>query len=183
MLSSRLIRHPSSAAAPAIEIDASALILATGALSFRYRVRGAVRRIRLPPAPLQLRADDLWRHTCFEAFVKPKSSESYIELNFAPSGAWAAYSFERYRHGMKPPPAIEMPTIQCSVEGDLLTLQATVNMGPRHQDAALGLSAVIEDTDGNTSYWALAHPRAQPDFHDSAAWTSEFQRFGAEEHA
>jgi hypothetical protein len=40
------------------------------------------------------------------------------------------------------------------------------------------LSAVIEDEDGNVTYWALAHPGTQPDFHDSAAWTAGLQRFG-----
>ena len=29
----------------------------------------------------------------------------------------------------------------------------------------LGLSAVIEETDGTKSYWALAHPPGKPDFH------------------
>ena len=32
---------------------------------------------------------------------------------------------------------------------------------------ALGLSAVIEEADGNVSYWALAHPPGKPDFHHS----------------
>ena len=31
----------------------------------------------------------------------------------------------------------------------------------------LGLAAVIEETDGNRSYWALAHPPGDPDFHHS----------------
>ena len=29
----------------------------------------------------------------------------------------------------------------------------------------VGLSVVIEDTDGTKSYWALAHPPGAPDFH------------------
>jgi hypothetical protein len=29
----------------------------------------------------------------------------------------------------------------------------------------LGLSAVIEETSGAKSYWALAHPPGRPDFH------------------
>ena len=31
----------------------------------------------------------------------------------------------------------------------------------------LGLSAVIEETSGHKSYWALAHPSENPDFHHS----------------
>ena len=29
----------------------------------------------------------------------------------------------------------------------------------------LGLSAIIEETSGHRSYWALAHPPGKPDFH------------------
>ncbi len=29
----------------------------------------------------------------------------------------------------------------------------------------LNLTAVIEETDGTKSYWALAHPSGKPDFH------------------
>ncbi len=38
---------------------------------------------------------------------------------------------------------------------------------PFHLPASvrLGLSAVIEQTDGTKSYWALAHPPGKPDFH------------------
>ena len=32
-------------------------------------------------------------------------------------------------------------------------------------DGRIGLSAVIETTDGALSYWALAHPAEKPDFH------------------
>lgn len=178
---STLVRHSSaSAAAPAIEIEAAALILRSGALELRYRVRGDVGRIRLPvvqrPAT---RADELWRHTCFEAFVKPRGSESYLELNFSPSHAWAAYSFEGYRRGMHPArEIIETPTITCRADRDSLTLSAALHIGAPRSDDAVGLSAVIEDEDGNVSHWALAHPRTQPDFHDSAAWTGGLQRFG-----
>ena len=34
------------------------------------------------------------------------------------------------------------------------------------------MSAVIETDDGRLSYWALAHPAPQPDFHHRAGWTA-----------
>jgi hypothetical protein len=35
----------------------------------------------------------------------------------------------------------------------------------------LGLSAVLEETDGTKSYWALAHGQGdKPDFHDPACF-------------
>jgi hypothetical protein len=175
-----LIRHPASGAAPTIEIDAIALILATDVVSFRYRVRGDVRRIRVPRVGPAFRTDELWRRTCFEAFVKPKGQDRYVELNFAPSTEWAGYSFPSYRLGREPLPAIAAPTIECRVDGDSIALEATVRTSSLCFDSAIGLSAVIEDVDGNVSYWALAHPRAQADFHDSTGWTSAFQRVSTE---
>jgi hypothetical protein len=36
-----------------------------------------------------------------------------------------------------------------------------------YADWRLGLSAVIEETSGDRSYWALAHPPGKADFHHS----------------
>jgi hypothetical protein len=34
-----------------------------------------------------------------------------------------------------------------------------------YRSIRLGLSAVVEATDGGLSYWALRHPPGKPDFH------------------
>lgn len=176
----RLLCHPAHPSPPAIEIEAIALTLATGAISFRYRVQGDIRRLRIPqPGPV-VRMDELWRHTCFEAFVNPRGAQRYHELNFAPSSAWAAYSFDSYRLGMQPLPTGKPPAIQWRTIDDVLTLEATVNVKSLRFDSQIGLAAVIEDVDGNVSHWALAHPRPKADFHDAAGWTGAFQRFTAE---
>jgi hypothetical protein len=39
-----------------------------------------------------------------------------------------------------------------------------------------GLAAVIEDKDGQLSYWALAHRAAQADFHDPGTFTLRLTR-------
>lgn len=44
--------------------------------------------------------------------------------------------------------------------------------------AKIGLSAVIEETDGTKSYWALAHPDGPPDFHDPACFVLELPAAG-----
>ena len=37
----------------------------------------------------------------------------------------------------------------------------------------LGLAAVIEEKVGGPSYWALAHRRGKPDFHDPRSFASQ----------
>lgn len=165
--------HPSSPASVALEIAAAARKLASGAFAFRYRVAGDVRALRVPGRAAARRTDELWRRTCFEAFVRAPGSERYLELNFSPSGEWAAYAFARYRERLEPP-ALEAPAIRCTAGDACLEVEATVRLetpGFAPRDSALGLAAVIEDADGRLSYWALEHPRAKPDFHDAAAWT------------
>jgi hypothetical protein len=36
-----------------------------------------------------------------------------------------------------------------------------------------GLAAVIEETSGRRSFWALAHPPGKPDFHHADCFTLE----------
>jgi hypothetical protein len=45
---------------------------------------------------------------------------------------------------------------------------------PRNVLWRLGLSALIEETSGRKSYWALAHPPGKPDFHHADCFAHEF---------
>jgi len=45
---------------------------------------------------------------------------------------------------------------------------------PRDVIWQLGLSAVIEEKSGRKSYWALAHPPGEADFHHSDCFAHEF---------
>jgi hypothetical protein len=175
-----LVPHPSAPSPPAIDIYAVALMQGGGRVSFRYRVRGEVSRIRLPEATKNARTDGLWRHTCFEVFVAPKDASSYVELNFATSTAWAAYTFENYRFGMKPLATLKPPAITFKSETDVLVFDVSMQMRLLTLDSRLGFSAVIEDLDGQVSHWALAHPAAKADFHDANGWSAAVQRPTAE---
>ena len=137
----------------------------SGRLDLLYRVTGDIAALRLPPVTASLRADDLWQHTCFEAFVRPREGDVYHEFNFAPSTEWAAYSFAGYRAGRTDAP-IATPEIEVEA-ADGFVLRANLDLldlgdAPWH----LNLTAVIEQKDGTKSYWALAHPPGDPDFHN-----------------
>ena len=69
-------------------------------LLLRYVVTGKMSELRLPPVVSPARADELWRHTCFEAFVRASPNFAYYEFNFSPSMQWAAYRFRAYRQEM-----------------------------------------------------------------------------------
>jgi hypothetical protein len=150
-----------------------------GALDVAYTLEGDLARIRVPDPRAPRFADDLWKHTCFEMFVREEGAEAYREFNFSPSGEWAAYAFERYREGMRRGDGVDpRVTVRTSAAG--VELDAVVPLDAASCGAVLGvgLAAVIEDVDGTLSYWALAHPAAKPDFHDAEAFAIELGETG-----
>jgi hypothetical protein len=139
------------------------LSLESGGLRLDYLVEADPERLVLPPPREAVRADDLWQTTCFELFARA-GGEAYQEYNFSPSGQWAAYAFGAYREGRAPLPVDEAPSIRCRPEpsGLRVSVRAPVALEAR---ARLGCSAIIEEASGARSYWAVAHPPGEPDFH------------------
>ena len=117
------------------------------------------------------RAEELWKTTCFEAFLRGQDAKSYREWNFAPSGNWAAYDFPKYRKD-RSDADVAPPYIR--VEDNLTWWAIGVTIAADAEiDWALGLSAVLEEKDGTKSYWALAHGEGdKPDFHDPACFAA-----------
>ncbi len=140
------------------------------ALIFTYALKADLTRLRIPPPSPPRRADHLWQHTCFEAFVSIKDKPEYYEFNFAPSGEWAAYSFQRYRDGTpleddKLAPRISVGSVADGLDLDAIVRLDRLPMISPHACLLLALSAVIEDQSAKLSYWALSHPPGKPDFH------------------
>ncbi len=165
-----LICHPTTPCEAVSSIDVHALRTQEAALEIRYTVRGDIDRLVIPAEAPPRRADRLWQHTCFEAFVANSLSVAgagYCEFNFSPSREWAIYRFSAYREGMT---AVEaaLPSISVRRDAASLTLEAVVDlvaMPALRFGLRLALCAVIEDAEHRLSYWALAHPLAKPDFH------------------
>lgn len=132
-------------------------------------------RVDCPPGSLALpepqeagRTDGLWQHTCFEAFVG-RGDNGYAEFNLSPSGQWAAYDFDSYRGGMR---NREVLAPKITVESGPFEVVLTADLDVAVLSGALALSAVIEETDGTKSYWALAHAPGRPDFHHAACFAA-----------
>jgi hypothetical protein len=163
----RLICHPDTPSSAVIQISVDVARPAPGALTLRYALTGALSGLVLPPRTACVRTDELWRHTCFEAFAQDGSGSGYVEINLAPSTQWAAYRFEGYRAGLTPA-SVPDPAVDVEPADDTFTLTATLDLSAELAAAEtwrLGLTAVIEETGGRMSYWSLAHPPGKPDFH------------------
>jgi hypothetical protein len=168
--------HPDSQSAAATQIEVT--VARPKILSLHFTVTGKLRDLRLPSMAAPTRTDELWRHTCFEAFVCAAPSGAYYEFNLAPSGQWAAYRFTGYRTGMSVVGAIGTPVVEVQSNGECYDLHASLQLDglsdlPTNAPWYLGLSAVIEETSGRKSYWALAHPPGKADFHHSDCFVLE----------
>lgn len=174
-----LILHPDSPCFAVAKIEVGVARPSADSLVLSYILTGKMSDVRMPPAMAATRSDELWRHTCFEAFVRASSGAEYYEFNFAPSTQWAAYRFSRYRSGMRVAAEISAPPIEVRSSPDCYTLQASLELDrlsglPRKALWRLGLATLIEDTSGRKSYWALAHPPGKPDFHHTDCFAHEF---------
>lgn len=161
-----LLCHPASPCAAVQAITAS-VTLTDDELSLRYFVHGDPAAICLPePRPAQA-ADGLWQHSCCEAFIAAAEGTEYREFNFSPSRAWAAYRFTGYRQrdtGFAPAQPPQIALLQ-HANGFELTARLASELLPAGPEWQIGLTTVIEASDGSKSYWALTHAAAQPDFH------------------
>jgi hypothetical protein len=165
-----LSRHPESRCVAATRVDVDVVRPGANRLVLSYVLHGDIGRLSLPPLAASERSDDLWRRTCFEAFVGTAAGAAYYELNFAPSTQWAAYRFSSYRIGMRVATEVHSPRIEVQSAPACYTLQASLDLDalsalPRDAGWRLGLAAITEDTSGGKSYWALAHPPGKADFH------------------
>ncbi|HTW37919.1 MAG TPA: DOMON-like domain-containing protein [Steroidobacteraceae bacterium] len=163
--------HPSAPAEAVRGIEVSVARDPNGLLALKYTVEGDVRLLSIPAARQARRADELWRHTCFEAFVATGAGAAYLELNFSPSGEWASYAFSGYRERAARAQAEcasgEVPSITTMRDDRTATLEASIALECLRSAAPrrLAIAAVIEQAGGQLSYWALCHPCGKPDFH------------------
>ena len=175
-----LTAHTRDGPGPVRALSVSGALRRSGVLALEFQVTADLRELRFVPAACHARrSDELWRQTCFELFATRDDESAYCEFNFTPSGEWAAYAFADYRQSRRDA-AQDRIDVSTQAAGDgPLRLRARMNLA-----TALGLdaqalalaswrlncAAIIENNAGVLSYWAVNHPRAQPDFHDRAGF-------------
>lgn len=153
-------------------------------LEVHFRLVADLQQLRLPPPRQGQRLDALWRHTCFEVFARARDEASYVEVNLAPSGDWAAYRFSAYRERLRPVAPLTAPALECTTTATTLDLRASLSLdelraGTQRRGTTIldvALAAVIEERNGGLSYWALIHPDPRrPDFHHPESFVHEIR--------
>jgi len=162
--------HPRTRTKAVRTIQAHVLRTPDGGLGLHFLLTGELSRLSVPARCVPRVGRDLWRHTCFEAFVALEGASAYHELNFAPSGEWAVLAFRRYRDGGALAGDVPTPEIVVRTTDDRLELDVRLaldRLSPAYASAPLrlALAAIVEETSGGVSYWSLQHPAGKPDFH------------------
>ena len=171
--------HPATPASFVHSLEARIDLRSDGSLALAYCLRGDIARLRIPQQTTPERTDQLWEHTCFEAFIGIEGEDGYREFNFSPSGQWADYAFAAYRQRADAPVSKTPPGIVARHTAGRLELDATIpaSMLPSRPHGGIwqiALCAVVEANDtvaGHHSYWALSHPASRPDFHHRDGFT------------
>jgi hypothetical protein len=186
-----LLCHPSSgASAPVVRSFTAAVRASEDCYHLQYLLLADTMQFLLPRAAENAqhpgeRADRLWEHTCFECFLGDctQTDGPYLELNFSPSGQWACYSFTSARRDMAAcEPVTGAFRATWRIKCDSIELQVDL---PRRAilpwlaapTLCVGLTAILESSAGELSFWALRHPRdgqtqqlLPADFHRRDCW-------------
>jgi hypothetical protein len=144
-------------------------------LALHYELRGGIEVVALPePAAHPQRRWCLWEETCLEFFLGPQNSPRYWEFNLSPAGHWNVFALEDYRQGIQEEPALASLPFAVRRQPGLWQLNLEVDLAclmPPQQPLDAAISAVIKDHQGEITYWALAHPGPEPDFHRRDGFT------------
>lgn len=133
--------------------------------------------------PFPQRLHELWKETCFEAFVSVRGAVKYWELNLSPKGNWNVYEFEDYRQPQPPRESdrLVLRKIQTSVDSKNWFGNFELScVGLAAEDVEFNLCAVVRSLRGKdfkndsaavsvgeavNDYYAIDHATERPDFH------------------
>ncbi|MCE3010142.1 MAG: hypothetical protein LW875_05980 [Proteobacteria bacterium] len=115
------------------------------------------------------RKHELWKHTCFEAFLRPSGLNQYFEVNISPGLGWNVYEFESYR---APQPPRESEAL---VPEKILWKDCVLEAHFRHSwttgiSLEASLCSILKISD-QTFYFSQKHEGQKPDFHQPESFS------------
>ena len=121
-----------------------------------------------PPATAPSRKFGLWEATCFEFFIGGVGDRNYWEFNLSPSGDWNVFHLDDYRQGLRDEIAFTSLPFAVDRSANSLTLKLAVDLSQIisiDRELEVSVTAVINSTQAEVSYWALTHCGDEADFH------------------
>jgi len=170
-----MVPHPSTL--PKWPMSVHGIVETKGAheIALTYDVTGETDKVRWPALSKSQFRRELWTSTCFELFVGIPNTENYLEFNFSPSTEWCGFSFRSYRNGRSDLRDLAFSRFDVTRTESSVSIHAQFEIPEtllnfENSEYRSALSAVIEDTDGQLSYWADTHRSDVPDFHNNQSF-------------
>lgn len=143
---------------------------ANSELSINFIIEDKSKIILLTDEQQGVRKNELWKSTCFEAFLGPAGSEDYFELNLATGGSWNFYNFDSYRNPSEAREEKRVTKIgfkKINEDHGITRLEVIVPIQSLNLKGRLELSlnSVIEFKNKEKAYFAIKHVSDKPDFH------------------
>jgi len=144
-------------------------------IAVTYDVTGEIDKVRWPALSKSQFRRELWTTTCFELFVGIPDTERYLEFNFSPSKEWCGFSFQSYRVGRSDLRDLVFSSFNVTRKESMVSIHAQFEIPEtlsnfENSEHRAALTAVIEDTDGQITYWADTHRSDVPDFHNNQSF-------------
>lgn len=139
-------------------------------LNITYLLEGNLSTIILTESSeIPARKNELWRTTCFEFFLGIANSPQYWEFNLSPQGDWNIYRFNDYRQGMVEETNFVALPFDLIKKEDSLSINLEIDLSliiSLDTNLEISITAVLESSKEEISYWALIHPEKIADFHN-----------------
>jgi hypothetical protein len=119
--------------------------------------------------PQLKRADELWKSTCFEAFMAHPKQNAYWEINISSQGGWNLYHFTAYRQPQPPQQNFDFKLIELSTTATQVRAVLEHSLASKQLDASL--CCVIKSKNNETFYYSTQHAGVKPDFHLRESFT------------
>ena len=147
-----------------LQLDADLKLLGPDSLELTFSWTDSKNLIIQPESPGMGRHHELWKQTCFEAFIQPANKVPYFEVNLSTQKAWNVYGFEAYREPQPPTEVSSADAIKIDVkEGNL---KAVIQFRKSEfKKVKVSLCAVLNLKDIGPTYWSFAHADQKPNFH------------------
>lgn len=108
--------------------------------------------------------EELWRHTCFELFIRDRHGEGYEEINCSPGGRFSRTYLSSYRNVHSVREFHTAPDIICSRQGDSCEY-AICFAGIDIVQGEIAVAVITADDRGTRRFWGMNHRGDIPDFH------------------
>jgi len=144
-------------------------------IDISFLLKGNIDALQIPAKALApSRKDKLWENTCFEVFITKPVEPDYWEYNVSPSQDWAVFHFSEYRLSKMDELSIgNIEVTSYSAPPNQYTIQSKLPLPEalHAKNLQVGISTVLQDREKTIYYYALAHLRQNPDFHDRNSFT------------